>query len=279
MKIAAIVMLLAASGGTMTYLACGGPGGPGPDPLLDLFDTDHNEEISSEEIDAAASVLRARDENGDGLLTRNELPRPPRRGDHRRPPRDHHHPDGDRPQRDRPDDRPQRPEQQVDVESAAAGTVIFRGGHETDSRDGGRPVSLIAAALDVSPEVFRAAFSGVTPSRSGPPSAALARANKTVLLDALGPHGVTNDRLDEVSNYYRYNRGAGEVWRQRPARARAIVQEGEVTGFEILDAGRGYTTAPTIVIAGHPNVTATAEIEFTTNLETNGRVKSISINQ
>ena len=48
--------------------------------------------------------------------------------------------------------------------------VVFSGGHETDGRDGGRPVILIAAALKVKPEVFRAAFSGVHPARGGGPS-------------------------------------------------------------------------------------------------------------
>jgi hypothetical protein len=33
--------------------------------------------------------------------------------------------------------------------------VNFSGGHETDPRDHGRPVVLVAAALKVRPEVFR----------------------------------------------------------------------------------------------------------------------------
>src|SRR5581483_6178092 len=45
--------------------------------------------------------------------------------------------------------------------------VVFSAGHETDPRDGGRPVALIAAALGVKPEVFRAAFRGVTLARDG----------------------------------------------------------------------------------------------------------------
>ncbi len=42
--------------------------------------------------------------------------------------------------------------------------VTFSGGHETDPKDHGRPVVLVAAALNVKPEVFRKAFSGVTPA-------------------------------------------------------------------------------------------------------------------
>src|SRR5438552_11396179 len=45
--------------------------------------------------------------------------------------------------------------------------VVFSGGHETDLRDGGRPVVLIAAALGVTPEVFREAFSHVRPAPAG----------------------------------------------------------------------------------------------------------------
>ena len=44
--------------------------------------------------------------------------------------------------------------------------IKFSGGHETDRRDGGRPVVLVAAGLGVSPELFREAFRGVTPARA-----------------------------------------------------------------------------------------------------------------
>ncbi|HAH49538.1 MAG TPA: hypothetical protein DCM07_32810, partial [Planctomycetaceae bacterium] len=59
-------------------------------------------------------------------------------------------------------------------------------------------------ALGVEPEVFQQAFSNVKPARGGAPSAARVRANKEVLMSALGKQGITNDRLDTVSNYYRY---------------------------------------------------------------------------
>src|SRR5437588_6288417 len=82
--------------------------------------------------------------------------------------------------------------------------VTFTGGHEIDPRDHGRPVALIAAALGVKPEIFRDAFSRVTPAKNGKPTGDEARRNKEILMKALGPHGITNERLDEVSNYYRY---------------------------------------------------------------------------
>src|SRR5580693_7679729 len=84
--------------------------------------------------------------------------------------------------------------------------VTFTGGHDTDPRDHGRPVVLIASALKVSSDVFREAFSHVHPAGPGKngPTDSEARANKAALMNALGKFGVTNDRLNEVSNFYRY---------------------------------------------------------------------------
>src|SRR6476620_10797851 len=91
--------------------------------------------------------------------------------------------------------------------------IVFSGGHETDPRDRGRPVILIASALGVPPEVFREAFSHVHPAPPGRgPTPEEARRNKDALLGALSKYGVTNERLDEVSNYYRYRRDHGELW-------------------------------------------------------------------
>ncbi len=50
---------------------------------------------------------------------------------------------------------------------APAGSVPVKitGGHVIARNDFGRPVALIAAGLGVEPDVFREAFSGVTPAR------------------------------------------------------------------------------------------------------------------
>src|SRR5205823_915861 len=107
--------------------------------------------------------------------------------------------------------------------------VRFTGGHETDPQDHGRPVALIAAALGVPAEVFRAAFRNVRPAPAGQePEPGQVRQNKEALLRALGPYGVTNERLDTVSNYYRYNRSRGEMWPTAPATADATVRNGVV---------------------------------------------------
>jgi hypothetical protein len=163
------------------------------------------------------------------------------------------------------------------IADAPAGTVVFRGGSETDSVDRGRPVALIAAALGVETEVFRQAFSGVTPAHGRGPSEAEARANKKVLLDALGKFGITNERLDEVSNYYRYQPQSGEIWQHTPATATATVENGEVVSVKITNAGAGYMAPPTVVVAGHPDVKIEATIEFTQELQTNGRLASLTV--
>lgn len=163
------------------------------------------------------------------------------------------------------------------IVDAPAGTVVFQGGYETDPVDRGRPVALIAAALGVETEVFRDAFSGVTPAHGRGPSEAEAQANKKVLLDALGKYGITNERLDEVSNYYRYRPQSGELWQHTPATATATVENGEVVSVKITNAGAGYMAPPTVVVAGHPDVRIEATIEFTQDLQANGRLASLTV--
>ena len=277
------------------------PPHPPRDPLLDVFDTDHDGELSAREIEKAAQVLRGFDGDKDGRLTRDELPRPPRPGDRERGDRgrEERRPQARRPRnggpenrrgadrsRDEPrrpgprDERPDRPRPRDDerAEPAQPGDVVFRGGYETDRRDGGRPVALIDAALGVKPQVFRDAFSRVTPARGGDgPSPALARRNKQVLMDALGKHGITNDRLDEVSNFYRYRPEGGELWRHAPARATAVIEDGRVTGLRITSAGYGYLTPPRVTVAGHEDIRIEATLGFSTDLRKNGRVTELKI--
>lgn len=163
------------------------------------------------------------------------------------------------------------------IADTAAGMVIFRGGYETNPVDRGRPVALIAAALGVETQVFRQAFSGVTPANGRGPSGAEAQANKKVLLDALGKYGITNDRLDEVSNYYRYQPQSGELWQHTPATATATVSDGKVVSVKITNPGAGYMTPPTVVVSGHTDVKLEASIEFTQDFKTNGRLASLNI--
>lgn len=156
--------------------------------------------------------------------------------------------------------------------------VVISGGHDTDPRDGGRPVVLIASALGVPPEVFREAFSHVHPAGAGwEPNPIQVRLNKKALLSVLGPYGIKNDRLDTVSNYYRFNGSAGETWPQVQATAKAVVTNGVVTGFTIINPGSGYTSPPVIALV-NSDAKATAELSFTTDFSTNGSLAAITLN-
>ncbi|MFD0676479.1 MULTISPECIES: hypothetical protein [unclassified Paenibacillus] len=174
------------------------------------------------------------------------------------------------------------------VDSAGSGnnseqavtSVVISNGFNTDPQDKGRPVVLIAAALGVPTEVFREAFSGVTPAGlESQPSPELAQRNKGALLKVLAPYGITNERLDEVSNYYRYNGRNGEIWRNTKATATATIENGVVTGVTITNPGSGYSSNPTVTITG-PNgtITATATVIYTQDFKTNGSISAITIN-
>ncbi len=160
-------------------------------------------------------------------------------------------------------------------------SVTISGGYDTDPQDHGRPVVLIAAALGVPTEVFREAFSGVTPAElsSGGPTAEEAQSNKAALLKVLAPYGITNERLDEVSNYYRYNGQKSKTWKITPATATAIVKDGVVTGISITNPGSGYSSAPTITIkTPSGTTTAKATVSYSKDFAKNGSVSSISLN-
>ncbi|SFB28832.1 hypothetical protein SAMN05216312_105260 [Cohnella sp. OV330] len=159
-------------------------------------------------------------------------------------------------------------------------SVTISGGYGTDPLDHGRPVALIAAALGVPAEIFREAFSGVKPAGadSGGPTAEEAQANKAALMKVLAPYGITNDRLDEVSNYYRYNGSKGEVWKRTPAAATAIVENGVLKGVKITNAGAGYSSAPTVIVTSPGGkVAAKAEIVFSKDFKTNGSIGAITL--
>jgi hypothetical protein len=165
------------------------------------------------------------------------------------------------------------------AESPTQVPLIFSGGHETDPRDHGRPVVLVAGALKVTPEVFREAFSHVHPAGpgSGGPTDAEARANKHALMDALAKYGVTDERLNEVSNRYRYRKWAGELWPTHEAAGYATVSNGVVTGFVVTDGGFGYSSLPTVSVKDMPGVQPTATLGFDPDFSKNGAVQSVAI--
>jgi len=150
------------------------------------------------------------------------------------------------------------------------------GGYETNPVDGGRPVNLIAGGLNIEPQVFRDAFSNVTPEEQGHLNEETARRNKAILLEALGPYGITNELLDRVSNYYRYRPDKGETWPVTPAAAYAEVQDGNISFF-ITQPGSGYNTVPAVSIPGVSDVNIFVTIAYDTDLATNGQLAAVSV--
>ncbi len=156
--------------------------------------------------------------------------------------------------------------------------VVFTGGYDTDPRDGGRPVKLIASALEVPEEVFRETFTHVRPAGPGQGvTDQRARENKSALMAGLKKYGVTNDRLDEVSNHYRYVRSRGELWTHKEAKANAIVRDGKILSYEIIDPGAGYSSPPQVTVEGIKDVPAVVELAYGKNLKTNGSITAIKL--
>lgn len=151
--------------------------------------------------------------------------------------------------------------------------LVFTGGHETDPRDHGRPVNLVAGALGVPAEVFREAFSRVRPAPGGTrPDSQRVHDNKRELLTALEKYGITNERLDEVSDYYRYRPEAGEMWPVRAAAGYVVLEKGRVKKVVITDGGFGYTSLPKLGLSNGKAVDAKIQLKFDKEYAWNGRL-------
>ena len=109
------------------------------------------------------------------------------------------------------------------------------------------------------------------------PTGSEARENKAALLNALAKYGVTNERLDAVSDYYRYVASRNELWRHKPAVAYALVEDGAVIGYEVADGGAGYSSVPRVSVPGIASTKARAAIAYGKILERNGSVSAITI--
>lgn len=96
-------------------------------------------------------------------------------------------------------------------------------------------------------------------------------------MKALGKYGITNERLDKVSDYYRYMGRRGELWKNKPALVNALIKDGKIIGYEIVKGGSGYSSSPTISVSNHPEAMAKVELGFSTDLEFNGTISGITI--
>jgi hypothetical protein len=155
--------------------------------------------------------------------------------------------------------------------------VTFTGGHEIGRQDYGRPVVLMGPALGVTPDVFRKAFSGVTPARGRGPSPEEARQNKDALMKVLAPYGVTNERMDEVANYYRFRPDRSELWPTSPAKAYAVVEAGRLKRIVVTEPGSGYSSPPDVRVEGVKGVALKATLHFDKDLKKNGGIAAIEI--
>ena len=156
--------------------------------------------------------------------------------------------------------------------------ATLAGGYETNPVDHGRPVVLVAGALGVAPEVFRDAFSRVHPAdQNVGPTPDEARKNKTALMSVLAKYGITNDQLDAASNQYRYVKMWGQMWKHKAATVNALVKDGAVVGFEVVDAGSGYSSAPQVSVPSMPNVHADVKLVFDKDFAKNGSIKEVTL--
>jgi hypothetical protein len=155
--------------------------------------------------------------------------------------------------------------------------VTFTGGHELSRNDYGRPIALMAAGLGVKPEEFRKAFSGVTPARGRGPTGAEARRNKEALMKVLTPLKVTNERMDEVANYYRFRPQNGEMWPTKAAEAHAVIENGAIKKIVVTEPGSGYNSPPTATVKGFEKIRLEAKVKYDKNLKKNGGIAAVEV--
>ncbi|NQZ84340.1 MAG: hypothetical protein HRU03_01360 [Nanoarchaeales archaeon] len=166
----------------------------------------------------------------------------------------------------------------VEIENSITILIDINGGYELDLEDKGRPTKLISEGLGISQEQFQYAFSFVTPAGAGrSPTKEEEEKNKIALMNVLEPLGISNDKLDEVSNYYRYRTEVNKKWRHVEAELYAVIIDGVVVSVEITNKGAGYTSKPSLSIEGFEDVELVPVISFSTHLESNGELSEVII--
>ena len=96
-------------------------------------------------------------------------------------------------------------------------------------------------------------------------------------MKALKPHRVTIERLDEVSDYYRYKPQTGKLWKATPAEAYAIVEGGVIKKVVLTAAGSGYNSTPVATVEGVAKTELEVTLKFGKELETNGSIGSVEV--
>ena len=91
-------------------------------------------------------------------------------------------------------------------------------------------------------------------------------------MKVLKPLGVNNDRLDEVSNYYRYQPQRGELWKTTPADGHAVVENGKIKRVVVTEPGSGYSTPPQATAQGMETTMLKVKLHFDKDLKKNGSV-------
>ena len=96
-------------------------------------------------------------------------------------------------------------------------------------------------------------------------------------MKVLKPLGVTNERMDEVANYYRFRPQNGELWPTKPAKAYAVVEDGKIKMVVVTEPGSGYSSPPKVAVKGFEKVPLEAKLKLVTDLKKNGGIESIEV--
>ncbi|WP_139228528.1 hypothetical protein [Planctomicrobium piriforme] len=155
--------------------------------------------------------------------------------------------------------------------------VIFTNGHDTEAADKGLPVKLLAGGLGVPDSVFRSALTQLQAVRGVAPNEWQLQTMQTYLFKTLAKYDVSAYRLETVTAYYRHEQPRGELWPTKSAKAFAVIDNGRLLGFEVLNGGSGYSSAPTVSIPGHNNLFVNIDIAYGREFGTNGSITSITL--
>jgi hypothetical protein len=82
------------------------------------------------------------------------------------------------------------------------------------------------------------------------------------------------ERLDDVSDYYRFQLQNDDLWKTTPARGYAVVGDGKVKSVGITEAEAGYSSPPIVTVMGMAKVPLKATLHFDKELRKNGSVES-----